>query len=488
MSTIALDPQFAAAVEQGGYVPVRLARPFGAETPATLFKRLLDEPYAALLETLGQTLPGKALIGLAPLAVLRADGQRISVTREGETRHFEGDPISAVRTLLRELAPTPGAALPAEAGAIGYFGYDAVRHVEKLPALAGPGLPMPEVCFMIPGTLVAFDLPARRLELIRLVRPAAGETAEAAYDRAMASLQALDARLQAPPPAPAAGSASAPTFVPGMSAEEYGEKVLALKAHILAGDIFQVVLSQRFEVEAPPAPFAIYEALREINPSPYMFCLKLPEAMVTGASPELLFKLRGGTLTVRPIAGTRRRGQDAAEDAALESELRADAKELAEHVMLVDLGRNDVGRVAEIGSVKVVDSQVVERYSHVMHLVSSVEGRLPASKDAFDAFRATFPAGTLSGAPKVRAMSLIEAFEPTRRGLYGGALGFFGFNGESELAIAIRTAVTTGGRTYFQTGAGIVHDSDPAKEYQETLDKARALRAAITRAHAGQEV
>jgi anthranilate synthase component 1 len=246
-----------------------------------------------------------------------------------------------------------------------------------------------------------------------------------------------------------------------------------------------VVISQRFEATTPAAPFDVYRALRGINPSPYMYCLRFPEATVVGASPELLFRVEGDRLTVRPIAGTRPRGATPAEDAALEASLKADPKELAEHVMLIDLGRNDVGRVAALGSVKVMDRMVIERYSHVMHLVSSVEGTLAPGKDAFDALRATFPAGTLSGAPKVRAMALIEAHEPVRRGLYGGVVGYFGFGGNADLAIAIRTMVAIGDTKYFQTGAGIVYDSDPASEYAETLHKARALKRALEAAHAG---
>jgi anthranilate synthase component 1 len=261
--------------------------------------------------------------------------------------------------------------------------------------------------------------------------------------------------------------------------------VETVKEHIRAGDAFQVVLSQRFEATTPAAPFDVYRALRAINPSPYMYYMRFPESTVVGASPELLFRVEGDRLTVRPIAGTRPRGATAAEDAELEAGLRADPKELAEHVMLIDLGRNDVGRVAALGSVKLIDRMVIERYSHVMHLVSSVEGQLAPGKTAFDALRATFPAGTLSGAPKVRAMQIIESLEPTRRGLYGGVVGYFGFGGNADLAIAIRTMVAVGDRKYFQTGAGIVHDSDPTNEYEETLHKARALKKALEAAHAG---
>jgi anthranilate synthase component 1 len=258
-----------------------------------------------------------------------------------------------------------------------------------------------------------------------------------------------------------------------------------VKEHVRAGDVFQLVLSQRFQVETAVAPFEVYRALRVINPSPYMYYLRFDTATVVGASPELLFRLERDTLTVRPIAGTRPRGQSPEEDVANEIALRADPKELAEHVMLIDLGRNDVGRVAELGSVQVIDQMVVERYSHVMHLVSSVTGRLRSDCDAFDAFKSTFPAGTLSGAPKVRAMQLIEGLEPVKRGLYGGAVGYFSFNGDADLAIAIRTLVATPGLMTFQAGGGLVYDSVPELEFQETLHKSRALRRALELASNG---
>ncbi|HEY9724702.1 MAG TPA: anthranilate synthase component I family protein [Oscillatoriaceae cyanobacterium] len=476
---------FRALAAEGGLIPLMLERPCHGETVPDLFRRLLDEPTAFLLESLPGD--GPACMGLKPLAVLRAEGSRVTI-EEGDRRTVqESDPIQALRELLQTYAPASSIGLPRFAGAVGYFGYDTVRHIERLPEHAAAGLPMPEACWLIPGELVEVDPKAERLRMVHLAKLAPGEDVDAAYDRARASLEALDARLRAPlskgePPL----HDEAPTFVPGMSREQFCDEVESLKEHIRAGDIFQGVLSQRFEARSDAAPFAVYEALRAINPSPYMYCLKLPEATVVGASPELLFRLEGETLTVRPIAGTRPRGRTPDEDQAHETSLKADPKELAEHVMLVDLGRNDVGRVAAIGSVRVADRMVIERYSHVMHLVSSVEGRLPGDRDAFDAFRATFPAGTLSGAPKIEAMTLIERHEPVRRGLYGGTVGYFGFDGDAQLAIAIRTTVAIDGTYYFQTGAGIVYDSEPEKEYQETLDKARALRAAITRAHTGK--
>jgi anthranilate synthase component 1 len=279
-----------------------------------------------------------------------------------------------------------------------------------------------------------------------------------------------------------------PTFSSNFDQPAFEAAVEAVKEHIRAGDVFQLVISQRFQAQPAPPPLEVYRALRVINPSPYMYHLRFPGVTVVGASPELLFRVEGDELTVRPIAGTRPRGKTAEHDAELEAELRSDTKEVAEHVMLIDLGRNDVGRVAELGSVKVVDQMVVERYSHVMHLVSSVTGRLSTSTTAFDAFRSAFPAGTLSGAPKVRAMQLIESFEPVKRGVYGGCVGYFGFDGNADLAIAIRTLVATGDTMTYQAGAGIVYDSVPALEYKETLQKAGAVRRAIELAAAGLPV
>ena len=287
-------------------------------------------------------------------------------------------------------------------------------------------------------------------------------------------------------PAVAAGSARAEVKVEAnFTQPSYEAAVETVKEHIRAGDVFQLVLSQRFQVRADIAPFDVYRALRVINPSPYMYYLRVGEATVVGASPELLFRVAGGQLTVRPIAGTRPRGATPEEDLALEAGLLADPKELAEHVMLIDLGRNDVGRVSKLGSVRVVDQMVVERYSHVMHLVSSVVGQLDAGRDAFDAFKSTFPAGTLSGAPKVRAMQLIEQYEPVKRGLYGGAVGYFSYNGDADLAIAIRTLVVTPGLYTFQAGGGLVYDSVPLAEYQETLHKSGAPRRALELAGGG---
>ncbi|MFN3430660.1 MAG: anthranilate synthase component I [Candidatus Sericytochromatia bacterium] len=471
-------------------IPVTHELMADAETPVSLFRRFLDEPHAFLLESVegGERWASHSFIGLNPFATMTAVGDAITLSQDGETRTLTGDPVTALRDLLAGFNPAAVPGAPRfTGGAVGYFGYDTVRHMERLPEAAGAGLPMPESAWMLPSELLIYHNLSHRVQLVHLARVAPGEDADAAYERATAAIKALRARLAAPAPAPAAPVASPGPleFRANMTESTFKGHVEAVKEHIRAGDAFQVVLSQRFEADTPAPPFDVYRALRAINPSPYMYYMRIAGATIVGASPELLFRVESDRLTVRPIAGTRPRGATPAEDADLEAGLLADPKELAEHVMLIDLGRNDVGRVAELGSVRVVDRMVIERYSHVMHLVSSVEGRMPVGTDAFDALRATFPAGTLSGAPKVRAMQLIETHEPTRRGLYGGVVGYFGFNGGADLAIAIRTMVEVEGTKYFQTGAGIVYDSDPDAEYQETLHKARAITRAIEAAHAG---
>jgi anthranilate synthase component 1 len=490
IATVPTREAFCALAAQGNLIPVTCELMADAETPVSLFRRFLDEPHAFLLESVegGERWASHSFIGLNPFATLTASGDTITVTEHGATRTLTGDPVAALQALMAGFTPVDLPGLPRfSGGAVGYFGYDTVRHMEKLPAHAGPGLPMPEAAWMLPSELVVYHNLSHRVQLVHLALIAPGEAPEAAYERAQTAIGALRARLAAPAPAPTATRrAEGPMgLAANMDEATFTGAVETVKEHIRAGDAFQVVLSQRFEATTPAAPFDVYRALRAINPSPYMYYMRFPESTVVGASPELLFRVEADRLTVRPIAGTRPRGATVAEDAELEAGLLADPKELAEHVMLIDLGRNDVGRVAALGSVKLVDRMVIERYSHVMHLVSSVEGRLAPGKTAFDALRATFPAGTLSGAPKVRAMQIIESLEPTRRGLYGGVVGYFGFGGNADLAIAIRTMVAVGDRKYFQTGAGIVYDSDPTKEYEETLHKARALKKALEAAHVG---
>jgi anthranilate synthase component 1 len=398
------------------------------------------------------------------------------------------DALVPLRDLLGryEFVETPG--LPRFCGgAVGFLGYDMVRQFERLPESTEDDLGLDDCCFLFTDTLLIFDHVKHRMKVLSNAR--VGDDTEAAYDRAAAKIEALIATLRQPaqPLAEAPGSAQPVTATATMTQTQYENAVSRCKEYIAAGDAFQVVPSVRFTLELGAPPFEVYRALRSLNPSPYMYYLDFGDRQVVGSSPEILVTVEDERVTVRPIAGTRPRGATPAEDSMMERELLADDKERAEHIMLVDLGRNDVGRVAQYGSVQVDELMVIERYSHVMHIVSNVSGRLAAGRDVFDVMRACFPAGTLTGAPKVRAMEIIEELEPTRRGLYGGAVGYFSFSGDMDFAIAIRTMLVQGNTAHVQAGAGIVADSVPASEYQECVNKARALMAAVQAARAGLE-
>jgi anthranilate synthase component 1 len=375
-------------------------------------------------------------------------------------------------------------------GAVGYLGYDLVRFFEHLPDTADDDLGLPDLHLLITDTLIAYDHVRHRLLVVANVPVQPGSDLDAAYDTAVAQLDAIQSRLRAPlPPSPAPPGAPGGELTSNMPRAHFETVVQRAKEHVAAGDIFQGVLSQRLSRPTRAAPFCIYRALRRLNPSPYMFFLDLggdPPIRLIGSSPEVLARLQGRQAEVRPIAGTRPRGEDEAADRALEADLLADPKERAEHVMLVDLGRNDLGRVCEFGSVEVPELFAIERYSHVIHIVSRVTGRLREEFDAYDLLRATFPAGTVSGAPKVRAMEIIEDLEGVRRGPYAGAVGYFGFNGTMDTCITIRTILMQGEMAYLQAGAGIVADSDPRREWEETRHKAQALGTAIEMAELGK--
>ena len=389
-----------------------------------------------------------------------------------------GDPLPALgRAVGERPAPTTHGLARFIGGAVGYLGYEVSRHFERLPAPEGPPPPaMAESAFLLAENLVAFDHVTQRLRLITIHRPD-----REPYDAALARIDEMEERLNGRQPAPAArGHANGAAWQSNVTRGRYEGMVDAAREHILAGDAFQVVPSQRFSRPLAARPFDVYRCLRGVNPSPYMYHLALGGGRyVVGTSPELLVRVEDGLATVRPLAGTRRRGRDTEEDLALEAELLADEKERAEHVMLVDLGRNDVGRVAAPGSVQVERLMEVERYSHVMHISSTITGRVREGSDGLDALRAAFPAGTVSGAPKIRAMEIIAELEPDRRGVYAGALGYLGFDGNLDMAITLRTVVITQGTAYVQVGAGVVADSDPAREYQETLAKAGAMFRAV---------
>jgi anthranilate synthase component 1 len=395
------------------------------------------------------------------------------------------DPLRYLDELLAKLAPAVPPGLPRFfGGAVGWLGYDVVRSFEKLPASKPDDLGLPELCFAITDTVVIFDNLRGTIKVVAAADVGEGVDAGRAYDDACTRIEAVLERLARPTPPLRPLEVATPVSPPAprstVPRDAYEAGVRRIQEYILAGDAFQVVYSQRFEVPRGDVdPFDVYRALRVINPSPYMFHLEFPEAVVTGASPEVLVRLDGGEVEVRPIAGTRRRGANAEEDAALEAELRSDPKELAEHTMLIDLGRNDVGRVATAGTVRLTERMIVERYSHVMHLTSNVRGRGAPGVRPADVVRAAFPTGTLSGAPKIRAMEIIEELEPARRGIYGGAIGYISYTGNMDLAIAIRTLVAKQDKIYVQAGAGIVADSVPALEHQECVNKARAVVGAV---------
>ncbi len=412
----------------------------------------------------------------------------------GETlveSHSQTDPLAWLQTYQQRFSAPDNAGLPRfTGGLVGYFGYDTVRYIEpKLAAQHPDPIGTPDIYLLLAEELVVFDNLKGKLYLIVHADPSVSGP-QHAYDLAQQRLDELAARLRAPLP-PRTPKPACPVhledFVSSFPQPEFLQAVAKIKQYILNGDVMQVVLSQRLSTLLTAPPLDVYRALRGLNPSPYLFFLDFGEFQVAGASPEILTRVEHGKITVRPIAGTRPRGKTEEQDLALEHELLADAKERAEHLMLIDLGRNDVGRAAEIGTVKLTENMVIERYSHVMHIVSNVEGQLKSGMSALDALKATFPAGTLSGAPKIRAMEIIDELEPVKRGIYGGAVGYLAWNGDMDTAIAIRTAVLHGGKLYIQAGAGIVADSVPELEWEETMNKARAVCAALILAAAGLE-
>ena len=440
------------------------------------------QKYAFLLESVegGEKIGRYTFVGAQPRTVITARGQELTVRDGSSVRRTKGAVIELLRQHLRQHRPAQVAGLPPfTSGAVGYFAYDMVRQFERLPERTKDDLGLPDCVFTFYDRLLAFDHLRHQLHIIAAADVRA-ESPRKAYDRALADIEAIEKKLAKglrgqhlraghdgkPRPIKVHNSTSHADFV---------KSVRRCKEYIAAGDIFQVVLSQRLDFKPPAEPFQIYRALRTVNPSPYMFFLKLDDLHVLGASPEMLVRVSGRKLEYRPIAGTHKRGVDAAEDERLIEKLRNDEKERAEHVMLVDLGRNDLGRVSEYGTVKVRDLMYVEKYSHVMHLVSALEGQLRGDLDALDALAACFPAGTLSGAPKVRAMEIIEELEPVRRGVYGGSVLYADYAGNLDSCIAIRTMVLHRNRAYVQAGAGIVADSDPESEYQECMNKASAL-------------
>jgi anthranilate synthase component 1 len=475
---------------RAGYnrVPVVLETFADLDTPLSIYLKLANRPYSYLLESVvgGERFGRYSFIGLAAPTRIEVRGDTCSELRaDSAVRAVRArDPLAFVNDYLAQFRVAREPGLPRfSGGLVGYFGYDTVRYIER--RLAGVRKPdeigTPDVLLLLSEEIAIVDNLSGKLTLVVYAEPGRPD----AFRAARARLKELLARLREPVAIPPDTSGPSAPAVSGFGEQAYHRAVERAKRYIYEGDIMQVVPSQRMSKPFRATPLALYRALRTINPSPYMFYFDFGDFHVVGASPEILARLEGDTVTVRPIAGTRRRGATPAEDAALERELLADEKERAEHIMLVDLGRNDVGRVAQIGSVRVTERMVVERYSHVMHIVSNVEGKLRPDCNAIDVLRATFPAGTVSGAPKVRAMEIIDELEPVKRGIYAGAVGYLGFHGNMDLAIALRTAVVKNGTLYVQAGGGIVADSQPAAEWQETQNKARALLRAAEMAESG---
>ena len=480
--------RFAELAARGTIVPVYREIPGDMETPVSVLSRFAQDPYAVLLESVegGENLGRFSFLGVNPYAIFSIEGRGAFLKAGGERRELSCDgtnPLTALRPLIGadhvavdpELPPLPG-------GAIGFLSYEAAGFFEELPPPKGES-GVPAALFLLTDEIIAFDNRRHTIKVIVNVRPENFSSLDTAYTEAQRRIDLIVAKLRLPAPlrqtAVAAGNGVPAELRPEISREAFLAMVEKAKRHIVEGDIIQVVPSQAFSAECSIPPFDIYRALRLVNPSPYMFYFKAEGEILIGSSPETLVKLVNGVSEIRPIAGTRPRGRDAAEDRAMEESLLADEKERAEHLMLVDLGRNDIGRTAEAGSVKVPEFMKVERYSHVMHLVSRVTGQLRDDFDAFDLAAAAFPAGTLSGAPKIRAMEIIRDLEAAPRGVYGGAVGYFSYDGNMDLAITIRTLEVRDGRIKVQAGAGIVADSVPESEYQETLNKARALFQAV---------
>ncbi|HUC92334.1 MAG TPA: anthranilate synthase component I [Paenibacillus sp.] len=466
------------------------------ETPIRLFQHVCREDRAFLLESVegGVKWARYSFIGTDPFMIVRGKNGRMTVERGGEVTELGEKPLDLLKAHLRAYrSPAIPGLPPFTGGAIGFFGYDLLQYYEKLPAHRIDDLQMDDLHFVFCDQVVVFDHFKQQIQVIGNVHVPEGATdsvIEAAYERTCRKIEAMIERLQQPLPYPLMAGGAPPAdpelgeVRSNVTKAQFISNVEKAKEYIRAGDIFQVVLSQRFSIDTDVDPLHVYRVLRTMNPSPYMYYLKLDDEIIVGASPEALVKVDGGRVETRPIAGTRPRGETPEEDLALERELLADEKERAEHLMLVDLGRNDIGRVAEYGTVKCDAYMEIERYSHVMHIVSNVSGKLREDKDFFDAFVSCMPAGTVSGAPKLRAMEIIAELENEARGAYAGAIGYLGFSGSLNTCITIRTIVFKNGKAYVQSGAGIVWDSVPESEYQETVNKAKASLKAIRAAEA----
>jgi anthranilate synthase component 1 len=496
--------EFLARAQRGNLIPVYREILADRLTPVSAFEKLMatsnprrDNGYAFLLESVegGERIGRYSFLGSNPSLVFRSKGSIATVTEGNKTRTVViapgDDPLTLLKELLGRYTYVESPDLPRFCGgAVGFFGYDVVRFFEKLPDDNPDDLNVDDACFLFTDTLLIFDHVRHRVKVLCNAH-ITGIDPATAYEEALVKIEDIVTRLRSATTVVSEGEPKRSPAQVQVEAlfprAEYEAAVERCREYILAGDAFQIVLAQRFKVPFTAPPFDLYRALRSVNPSPYMYYLLLDDRKIVGTSPEILVTVEQGTVRVRPIAGTRPRGQTPEEDRRLEADLLADEKERAEHIMLVDLGRNDIGRVCEYGSVHVDELMTIERYSHVMHIVSNVTGRLAGDRDVFDVLRACFPAGTVSGAPKVRAMQIIDEQEPTRRGFYAGSLGYFSYSGDMDMAITIRTMLVDGQVAYLQAGGGLVADSVPANEYQECLNKACALVHAIELAEAGLE-
>ncbi|MBC8519782.1 MAG: anthranilate synthase component I [Gammaproteobacteria bacterium] len=478
---------------QQGYNRIPLTREVMADldTPLSAYRKVAEGPWSYLFESVqgGEKWGRYSIIGLPAKTVIRVNGHAITIETDGEDiKSLESsDPLSWIEEYRSRFKVAECDGLPRfTGGVVGCFGYDTVRLIEERLSDIPEADPLdnPDIILMVSEEVLVFDNLSGKLHIVIHVDP----KQQNAWQQGQQRLDEIATKLNTPIPVMGEGlrrRVKEDDFVSGFSQDKFEHAVEKIKEYIVEGDVMQVVISQRLSIPFHAPPLNLYRALRTLNPSPYMYYLDLGDFHVVGSSPEILTRVEDGIVTVRPIAGTRRRGHNEEEDLVLEKELLADPKELAEHLMLIDLGRNDVGRVAETGTVELTENMKIERYSHVMHIVSNVTGKLKKGMSAMDALRATFPAGTVSGAPKIRAMEIIDELEPVKRGIYAGAVGYIGWNGNMDTAIAIRTAVIKNGELHVQAGAGVVHDSIPKLEWKETMNKGRAIFRAVEMAEAG---
>lgn len=485
--------EFKKLSNQGNLIPVFKEVPYKIETPTSLFRKINKDRYSFLFESAegGQKWGRFSFLGSTPLLLFRSKGEKYEIIKDGIIikRGIEKDPLKILENILNQYRILFYDSLPRFfGGAIGYISYEYVRSIERLPYSKLPNNDFFDCYFMIADKLIVFDNFQHKLIIIVNAFLDGRRDLEDIYKEACQNIMSFEKELKIDSPPPLHHRCiNSPHIEPSLNKDDFIKMVKIAKSYIRNGDIIQVVLSQRFTCEIFSHPFDIYCLLRSINPSPYLFYLNFDDTFLLGASPEVMVRLEGKKIELRPLAGTRPRGKTFEEDLSMEKDLLSDEKERAEHIMLVDLGRNDIGKVSEIGSVKVKEFMAIERYSHVMHIMSYIEGILSPDKNAFDLLRATFPAGTVSGAPKIRAMEIIEELEPVNRGPYAGSVGYFSFSGDMDMCITIRSIFIKNNRAIIQAGAGIVADSDPEKEYDETLNKAKALFKAIMIANGGIE-